>query len=104
MATATTTISQIITTTVSAVVATSSAADRAPHQGVLQNGNPIIWDARDPITLFIVQAVIIVTVCRLIHVPLKWIRQPRVISEVIGGIILGVGLLRSAISLSNDTD
>ena len=94
MATVTTTINQIITTTIASGAAASSAAaaadQRAPHQGILQNGNPIIWDAKDPITLFIVQTAIIVIVCRLLHFPLKLMKQPRVISEVLGGIILGV--------------
>jgi hypothetical protein len=77
-------------TAVSSCVATTSAANRAPNQGILQHGNPAVWDQSNPITLFIIQAGIIIVICRLLHWPLKWLRQPRVISEVIGGIILGV--------------
>lgn len=40
-----------------------------------------------------VQAGIIITVCRLLHFPLSKIRQPRVIAEVVGGIILGPSVM-----------
>ena len=35
------------------------------------------------------QAAIILILCRLLHFPLSLLRQPRVIAEVIGGILLG---------------
>ncbi len=35
------------------------------------------------------QAGIIIIFCRLLHLPLQKLRQPRVIAEVIGGILLG---------------
>lgn len=35
------------------------------------------------------QAAIIIIFCRILHYPLSKIRQPRVIAEVIGGILLG---------------
>lgn len=36
-----------------------------------------------------VQAAVIIIFCRLLHYPLSKLRQPRVIAEVIGGILLG---------------
>lgn len=39
------------------------------------------------------QAGIIIIFCRLLHYPLSKIRQPRVIAEVIGGILLGPSVL-----------
>lgn len=43
--------------------------------------------------LFIIQAGIIIIFCRLLHWPLGMIRQPRVIAEVIGGILLGPSVM-----------
>lgn len=39
------------------------------------------------------QAGIIIIFCRLLHYPLSLLRQPRVIAEVIGGIILGPSVM-----------
>ena len=41
------------------------------------------------ITLFIIQACIILITCRALHFPLGYLRQPRVVGEVLGGILLG---------------
>jgi Kef-type K+ transport system membrane component KefB len=43
--------------------------------------------------MFIIQAGIIIIFCRLLHWPLSKIRQPRVIAEVIGGILLGPSVM-----------
>lgn len=43
-----------------------------------------------PIVVFIIQASIIISLSAFLGIFLKRIRQPRVISEVIGGIILSV--------------
>lgn len=48
---------------------------------------------QNPIILFIIQAGIIIIFCRLLHWPLSKIRQPRVIAEVIGGILLGPSVM-----------
>jgi Kef-type K+ transport system membrane component KefB len=45
------------------------------------------------IILFIIQASIILIVCRALHYPLGYLRQPRVVGEVLGGIILGPSIL-----------
>ncbi|KAF4634774.1 hypothetical protein G7Y89_g3327 [Cudoniella acicularis] len=82
------------TVTASASSAPSSSADRAtPQGGVLEGSNPSTYDPKNPIILFIIQAGIIILFCRLLHYPLSKLRQPRVIAEVIGGIILGPSVM-----------
>ncbi|KAA1072856.1 K(+)/H(+) antiporter [Puccinia graminis f. sp. tritici] len=63
-------------------VASQSLLD--PH-----HKDPFEFDPTEPLVLFIVQAVIIISFCNIIGFFFKRIRQPKVISEVIGGIILG---------------
>ncbi|KAK6535873.1 K(+)/H(+) antiporter [Arthrobotrys megalospora] len=72
-----------------AAAATTAAHKVADQTGIIGGANPQVYNKNDPIVVFIVQVFIIVTLCRLLHVPLSKIRQPRVIAEVIGGIILG---------------
>ena len=87
-ATLTTTVLSTVVQTVSSASATST--QRATSQsGVLDGHNPIVYNASNPIELFIVQAGIIIIFCRLLHYPLMYLGQPRVIAEVIGGILLG---------------
>lgn len=64
-----------------------------PQAGVLEGANPIKYSASNPITLFIIQAMIIIIFCRLLHYPLSYFGQPRVIAEVIGGILLGPSVM-----------
>ncbi|CAG8797849.1 37807_t:CDS:1 [Gigaspora margarita] len=59
------------------------------HGSILSGNNPISVNVTDPLALTIVQIVVIIVFTRIIHFGLKRLRQPRVISEVIGGIILG---------------
>lgn len=95
MATVTTTVAALtrtVTSTVSSVSATSTAR-AAPQGGIFDGGNPSHYDSKNPITLFIIQAGVIIIFCRLLHYPLSWIRQPRVIAEVIGGILLGPSVM-----------
>ncbi|KAG5927630.1 hypothetical protein E4U42_001997 [Claviceps africana] len=76
--------------------ASSAAPSAAPvHEqgGVIDGLNPSKYDPSNPIILFIIQASLIIIVCHLLHWPLAMIRQPRVIAEVIGGIILGPSVL-----------
>ncbi|TAQ86569.1 hypothetical protein B7494_g5104 [Chlorociboria aeruginascens] len=93
MATITTT--ALKTVTAAAVSSTSATAtDRAtPQAGVLVGANPTVYNPQNPIILFIIQAGIIIIFCRLLHYPLSKLRQPRVIAEVIGGIILGPSVM-----------
>jgi len=72
-------------------------------EGGFFNGvNPIAFNSANPIILFILQAVIIILFTRLLQVPLSLIRQPRVIAEIIGGILLGPSVL-SRIPAFKDT-
>ena len=61
--------------------------------GILAGSNPDIYSPSNPLTTFIIQAGIIIIFCRLLHEPLSRLRQPRVIAEVIGGIILGPSVM-----------
>ncbi|OQV10615.1 hypothetical protein CLAIMM_14589 [Cladophialophora immunda] len=91
---ATATVTDFITKTVNATAATSTSSSRAtPQGGVFEGLNPTHYDPKNPITLFIIQAAIVIILTRIIHVPLAYLRQPRVIAEVITGIILGPSVM-----------
>jgi len=55
---------------------------------IFDGGNPIAlpygW-----LALFLLQLILVMVFCRLLAIPLKWLKQPRVISEVLVGILLG---------------
>ncbi|KAI7088628.1 hypothetical protein KC356_g3146 [Hortaea werneckii] len=92
MATITVTATDLVTTTLASASATSTL--KAPSQGgILDGENPTKYDSKNPIILFIIQAGIILIFCRLLHWPLSKLRQPRVIAEVIGGILLGPSIM-----------
>ncbi|KAI8053025.1 Sodium/hydrogen exchanger family-domain-containing protein [Syncephalis plumigaleata] len=57
--------------------------------GILAGSNPIKYNSGNPLPLFLIQALVIILLCRLLQYPLSYLRQPRVIAEVIGGILLG---------------
>ncbi|KAF8177850.1 Sodium/hydrogen exchanger family-domain-containing protein [Pholiota molesta] len=62
----------------------------APDQGGLLSGkNPTAYNPSDPLRLWIIQVGIIVCTASLLSLPLRKLRQPKVIAEVLGGIILG---------------
>lgn len=61
----------------------------ADQPNVFSGRDPLQYVPSNPLTLFMVQAFIIIVLCRLIQVPLSYLRQPRVIAEIIGGILLG---------------
>ncbi|BGP38234.1 K(+)/H(+) antiporter [Rhodotorula kratochvilovae] len=56
-------------------------------------GSPVKFDSSNPLILFIVQAFIIVGLSRLLHFGLRYLRQPKVIAEVIAGILIGPSAL-----------
>lgn len=89
------TVTEFITRTVNATSPTaSSGGDRAtPQGGVFENVNPTEYDPKNPIILFIIQASIVIILTRIIHFPLTYLRQPRVIAEVLTGIILGPSIM-----------
>ncbi|KAH9907350.1 K+ homeostasis protein Kha1 [Xylariomycetidae sp. FL2044] len=91
MTTATETLLSTITATVSSASATSTGP--APQGGVLEGVKPNAYSSTSPIQLFIIQAGIIIIFCRVLHYPLSLLGQPRVIAEVIGGILLGPSVL-----------
>ncbi|KAK5126672.1 hypothetical protein LTR85_009606 [Meristemomyces frigidus] len=92
MATITATVTSVVTKTVASASA-SSTVRAAPQGGILEGGNPSVYDKKNPIIIFIIQAGIILVFCRLLHYPLSRLRQPRVIAEVIGGILLGPSVM-----------
>ena len=68
--------------------------NRAPPQGgVIEGSNPSVYNPSDPIVIFIIQAGLIIIVCHMLHWPLSKIRKPRVIAEVVGGIVLGPSVM-----------
>jgi Kef-type K+ transport system membrane component KefB len=86
------TVTHVITKVASASVSPSGNAV-PPQGGILEHVNPVKYNASNPLILFIVQAAIILIFCRLLQWPLSRIRQPRVIAEVIGGILLGPSVM-----------
>ncbi|KAK5662061.1 hypothetical protein OQA88_10175 [Cercophora sp. LCS_1] len=64
-----------------------------PQAGIIEGSNPTEYTPSNPITLFIIQASIVIILCQLLHYPLRLLNQPRVIAEVIGGIILGPSVM-----------
>ncbi|KEF56978.1 uncharacterized protein A1O9_07168 [Exophiala aquamarina CBS 119918] len=91
---ATATITEFVTRTVNATAATATASNRAtPQGGIFEHVNPTHYDPKTPITLFIIQASIVIVLTRLIHWPLTLLRQPRVIAEVLTGILLGPSVM-----------
>lgn len=75
------------------VEAVAPRAAVASQAGVLEGANPVTYQKSNPIQLFIIQATIIIVFCRILHYPLSYLNQPRVIAEVIGGILLGPSVM-----------
>ncbi|KAI8090725.1 Sodium/hydrogen exchanger family-domain-containing protein [Thamnidium elegans] len=75
----------------------------APAQaGVFSGLNPLQFNASDPIVLFIVQVTVILGFCRLIAIPLSYLRQPRIIAEVIAVATLGLVFFLFQVGLEVD--
>lgn len=64
-------------------VSTSSVA------GIIAGRDPLVYSSSNPLTLFLFQAIFIIALCQVVHIPLGYLKQPRVIAEVISGILLG---------------
>ncbi|KAF9544053.1 K(+)/H(+) antiporter [Mortierella hygrophila] len=60
---------------------------------VITGLNPTEVNPSNPFPLFVIQAVIIIGLCYFLHLGLRRLKQPRVISEVIAGIILGPSVM-----------
>ncbi|GLB38769.1 putative sodium/hydrogen exchanger family protein [Lyophyllum shimeji] len=72
------------------VISLFHAKRAAAEQGGLLSGkDPTEVNTADPIRLWIIQLGIIVATASLLSLVLRKIRQPKVIAEVLGGIILG---------------
>ncbi|EGN92031.1 hypothetical protein SERLA73DRAFT_173161 [Serpula lacrymans var. lacrymans S7.3] len=66
----------------------------APEQAGLFAGlNPVDYNLKDPLPLWVIQVVIIIAMTQLLHMILGRIHQPRVIAEIIGGILLGPSVM-----------
>ncbi|KAG5337623.1 hypothetical protein C0989_009113 [Termitomyces sp. Mn162] len=57
--------------------------------GLLSGKDPTAINPSDPIRLWIIQLGIIIATASLLSLGLRRIRQPKVIAEVLGGILLG---------------
>ncbi|KAI7829738.1 Sodium/hydrogen exchanger [Gamsiella multidivaricata] len=75
--------------------AANGTTEKASSEGgnILSGQNPIQFNLSDPLPLFIVQTVIILSLCYFINIFMHRIRQPKVVSEVISGIILGPSIM-----------
>lgn len=69
------------------MVSTSSVA------GIVSGRNPLEYVSSSPYTLFLFQAVFILFLCQVLHWPLRKLQQPKVIAEVVAGILLGPTVL-----------
>ncbi|KAF9482445.1 cation/H+ exchanger [Pholiota conissans] len=65
----------------------------AAQGGIISGDNPTQYNKADPLRLWIIQLVIIICVTQLLGLLFARIRQPRVIAEVIGGVILGPSVM-----------
>ncbi|KAI0301119.1 Sodium/hydrogen exchanger family-domain-containing protein [Multifurca ochricompacta] len=62
----------------------------APDQGGLLTGkDPTKFNPADPLRLWIIQVGVIIITTQILSLGLRKLRQPRVIAEVLGGILLG---------------
>ncbi|KAJ3543077.1 hypothetical protein NMY22_g3272 [Coprinellus aureogranulatus] len=70
-------------------VASLVARAAAEQGGVISGDNPVHYNSGNPFRLWVIQVVIIILFSQILALALGRIRQPRVIAEVIGGILLG---------------
>ncbi|KAJ7682120.1 Sodium/hydrogen exchanger family-domain-containing protein [Mycena polygramma] len=73
----------------------------AEQGGVISGSNPASVNLQDPIQLWVIQVVIIIAMTQFLAFFLSRIRQPRVIAEVIGGVLLGPSVLGHIPGFSN---
>ncbi|KAJ7737373.1 Sodium/hydrogen exchanger family-domain-containing protein [Mycena metata] len=65
----------------------------AEQGGVISGSNPATFNPSDPFPLWVIQVIIIIGMTQLLALGLARIRQPRVIAEVLGGVILGPSVM-----------
>ncbi|KAH0826160.1 Sodium/hydrogen exchanger [Lanmaoa asiatica] len=63
--------------------------DATGEGGLITGTNPAAFTTSDPLRLWIVQVGIIIIMAQLLSLGLRRLRQPKVIAEVLGGILLG---------------
>ena len=74
----------VVTASAQTASSTPTPTTKVPSQaGIFEGLNPTVYNAGDPIVLFIIQATIVIALTRLLYWPLAKIREPRVIAEVI---------------------
>ncbi|ODV60156.1 Sodium/hydrogen exchanger [Ascoidea rubescens DSM 1968] len=78
------------------------AIDTSSVAGIISGRNPIAYESSNPITIFLFQSILIISLCYLIHIPLKFLKQPKVIAEVLTGIILGPTVLGNIPNFSSN--
>ncbi|KAH9858397.1 Sodium/hydrogen exchanger family-domain-containing protein [Lenzites betulinus] len=61
--------------------------------GIFSGDNPSKYNSGDPIRLWVIQVIIIMGMTQILALVFGRIRQPRVIAEVIGGVILGPSIM-----------
>ncbi|KAI6318814.1 hypothetical protein MCOR07_003519 [Pyricularia oryzae] len=76
-----------------ATITAAPVATAASQAGIFEGMNPTVFNPSDPIVLFIIQATIVIGLTRLLYWPLAKIHEPKVIAEVITGIILGPSVM-----------
>ncbi|KAL4247129.1 Monovalent cation:proton antiporter 2 [Abortiporus biennis] len=75
---------------------------QAPEQaGVFAGDDPSNYNTNDPFRLWVIQVVIIIAMTQFLSLFLSRIRQPRVIAEVIGGVLLGPSVMGHIPNFSN---
>ncbi|KAJ3238366.1 K(+)/H(+) antiporter [Chytriomyces hyalinus] len=57
---------------------------------ILAGDNPLTIS---PISLLLAQTVVVIVISRLLTIPLRWMHQPAVMAEILGGIVLGASAL-----------
>ncbi|BGP05700.1 K(+)/H(+) antiporter [Rhodotorula toruloides] len=99
MAASTGTVAALVTFTATATAgqvwssSVSQPTGGGGHETTILSGghdiNPIRFDTSNPLVLVIVQLVLILALSRILALAFRWARQPRVVSEILAGILLG---------------
>jgi len=79
----------VLTDEVVGLVARAASA----QGGIISGDNPTAYNASDPLRLWVIQVGIIICFTQLLALLFSKIRQPRVIAEVIGGVLLGPSVM-----------
>lgn len=61
--------------------------------GIVANRNPLEYLKSSPYTIFLFQAVLIILLCQVVYFPIRKLQQPKVIAEVVTGILLGPSVM-----------